>query len=442
MGFEIADLRGIGADYKGQMVVYLAGGSNPITEEAWATYTPDPGFLLNTPRQGQFDVLEVLGSPFQPTGTYTYITDTHGFTWQAVAAVDNRVYPFDADDYAGYSPPITSSAQAGFALTTPLPGTVQYNGNDKNHENTYYAEDGSGNPQLQHFVTDPWGNVYILKSVNAANDTPEKVAAAVDAAVLPEGWTKSSGYLDADTTYVPVWSGDVAHANEFRDSADSAWMQIEWGTSGYTLASKIGDGLEIWGGNTDDTVKGNAEGSVMHGGEGNDLVLGWRGKDTITGDLGKDELRGGRGSDALWGGKGDDTLKGGRGDDALAGGQGDDILKGGKGKDVFVFDDVKAGKDTIVDFVHGKDKIDLSALNGTAVAMIGGMTALSGDAIGDLSIERVSSETQFAGRKLLDGSLGFMIKGAVDTNGDGKPDTKFVIKVISQGMLDDSDIIL
>ena len=30
MGFEIADLRALGADYTGQMVVYLAAGANPI----------------------------------------------------------------------------------------------------------------------------------------------------------------------------------------------------------------------------------------------------------------------------------------------------------------------------------------------------------------------------------------------------------------------------
>ena len=37
MGFEIADLRGLGADYMGQMVVYLAAGDNPITAEEWET---------------------------------------------------------------------------------------------------------------------------------------------------------------------------------------------------------------------------------------------------------------------------------------------------------------------------------------------------------------------------------------------------------------------
>lgn len=430
MGFEIADLRGLGADYKGQMVVYLASGDNPITEEAWATYTPDPGFILNTPRQPKFDTLNVLGSPFQPTGSFTTITDSQGFTWLAVAAVENRVWPFDADDYAGHSPPITSSAQAGFLVPTPLPGTIQYNGNDKNHENIYRAEDSEGNPQVQYFVTDPWGNVYILKSVNAANDTPEEIAAAVAAAALPEGWTKSSGYLDKDTTYLPAWSGDVAHANEFRDSADSAWMQIVWGKKGYTLAAKIGDGLEIWGGETDDLVKGNPEDNIIHGAGGDDLIFGWRGDDLITGDAGNDDLRGGRGNDSLLGGEGSDKLCGGRGDDLLFGGAGNDRLKGGRGNDTFACDDLDMGRDRIVDFGQkGKDRIDFSAVDADT-------TSDSDDAfafIGRAKFSGKAGELRYAVKD--DDTI---VRGDVD--GDGKPD--FAIRVLDVHKLTESDFVL
>ena len=123
IGFEIADMRGLGADFSGEMVVYLEAGPNPITAEAWNTYVPDAGWIENTPRQPQFDQLIVLGSPYVPAGQFTSHTDSQGYTWKSVAAVQNRVYPFDADDYASYDPPLTTSAQAGYALTTPLPGT-------------------------------------------------------------------------------------------------------------------------------------------------------------------------------------------------------------------------------------------------------------------------------------------------------------------------------
>jgi hypothetical protein len=411
MGFEIADLRGIGPDYMGQMVVYLAGGDNPITQPEWDTYTPDPGFMLNTPRAGQFDVLNVLGSPYQPTGSFTYLTDSHGFTWLAVAAVENRIYPFDPADYAGSSPPLTTSAQAGFLVATPLPGTIQYNSNDKNHENVYYAADSQGNPQIQYYVTDPWGNVYILKSVNEANDTPEEIAAAVAAAVLPEGWTKSSGYLDADVSYLPVWSGTVAHANEFRDSADSAWMQIEWGESGITLAAAIGDGLEIWGGNTDDLVKGTGDANVIHGGDGDDRILGRKGDDIITGDAGGDRL------------------KGDNGDDVLIGGAGNDKLIGGRGADHFTFDDIAMGRDKILDFGRGKDVIDLSALDAR-------------DHTSDDDGFTFIGRARFSGDA---GELRYGVKGGDaivrgDTDGDGHAD--FAIRVVDIHRLHESDFVL
>ena len=319
MAFEIADMRGLGSDFAGLMVVYLEAGSNPISAAAWENYTADPGWILNTPRQPQFDTLNVLSSPFVATGEFTYYTDQSGYTWQAVAAVQNRVYPFNADDYAAYDPPLTTSAQAGYGLSTPLPGTVHYNSNDKNHENIYRATDANGNPKLQHYVTDPLDNVYILKSVNAANDTPEKVAAAVNQAVLPEGWVKSTGYLAQDTSYFPIYSGSLAHANEFRDSADSAWTQIEWGPSGVTLPAVVGDGMPIWGSETAGLLLGTAASDRMHGGGGNDTVSGADGNDTLWGDAGSDVVVGGSGHDVIYGNQGGDTLFGGLDVDTLFG---------------------------------------------------------------------------------------------------------------------------
>ena len=145
MGLEIADLRGIGADYMGEMVVYLAAGDNPITEEEWETYTPDAGFILNTPRGPKFDVLNVLSSPYQPAGAYYLLANSQGYTWESVAAVANRIYPFDAADYSGYTPPLTNSAQAGYVVLSRCPGRIQYNGNDKNH-NIYTPRIPAGMP--------------------------------------------------------------------------------------------------------------------------------------------------------------------------------------------------------------------------------------------------------------------------------------------------------
>ena len=62
-----------------------------------------------------------------------------------------------------------------------------------------------------------------------------------------------------------------------------------------------------------------------------------------------------------------DVLNGGAGNDILIGGLGADILTGDLGNDMFVYsnlqDSTTASCDTILDFMRGQDKIDLSQLN-------------------------------------------------------------------------------
>ncbi|TIT57476.1 MAG: hypothetical protein E5W60_23925, partial [Mesorhizobium sp.] len=62
-----------------------------------------------------------------------------------------------------------------------------------------------------------------------------------------------------------------------------------------------------------------------------------------------------------------DTLVGGDGNDTLTGGAGVDTLTGGIGSDIFNYGSISestpASFDTIADFVHGTDKIDLSSID-------------------------------------------------------------------------------
>jgi serralysin len=92
--------------------------------------------------------------------------------------------------------------------------------------------------------------------------------------------------------------------------------------------------------------------------QGDDTVYGHKGVDHLFGGLGDDELKGLAEDDQLVGAAGDDWLHAGRGKDWLAGGEGDDLMKGGPGADTFVFRP-GWGDDTISDFRHGVDKIDL-----------------------------------------------------------------------------------
>jgi Ca2+-binding RTX toxin-like protein len=71
-------------------------------------------------------------------------------------------------------------------------------------------------------------------------------------------------------------------------------------------------------------------------------------------------LLGGSEGDVLYGHAGNDTLSGAAGADLLVGGWGNDTLTGGPGNDTFLFT-AGDGIDTIIDFAHGQDTIDLHA---------------------------------------------------------------------------------
>ena len=121
--------------------------------------------------------------------------------------------------------------------------------------------------------------------------------------------------------------------------------------AGNDVARGLGGDDRLWGRQGADTLYGNA---------GSDCLWGGRDGDELHGGVGKDHLYGGLGHDTLYGGRGDDTLHGGRLADRLHGGEGRDVLVGGHGRDLFVYDDADFGRDRIVDFEDGLDRLDFS----------------------------------------------------------------------------------
>lgn len=95
--------------------------------------------------------------------------------------------------------------------------------------------------------------------------------------------------------------------------------------------------------------------------------LGSRFSDDLRGTSGNDDLRGVSGNDNLVGRTGNDTLYGGNGNDDLIGSTGRDLLVGGAGSDRFVYERVSdstySRTDTISDFQHRRDIIDLRAID-------------------------------------------------------------------------------
>ncbi|GEO17966.1 peroxidase family protein [Microvirga aerophila] len=183
----------------------------------------------------------------------------------------------------------------------------------------------------------------------------------------------------------------------------------------------------LWGGDGHDRLYGEKGHDRLYGGQGNDRLYGHDGNDRLCGDAGADRMWGGRGNDVydvddrqdrvyeslgqgidtvmasvsyslagthveklvltgsadlaatgnslgntltgnaganvLRGGAGHDVLKGNAGSDTLLGGSGDDRVTGDAGADTFMFER-GGGRDTVIDFRHGQDRIDVSQLSG------------------------------------------------------------------------------
>jgi Ca2+-binding RTX toxin-like protein len=224
-------------------------------------------------------------------------------------------------------------------------------------------------------------NPLILNSGTTLEHAPTGIGASVDGIWLPEH-------------VKPVVASGTSRDDTLRGTAQYNFLSGADGND--TLFLKAGQGW-MWGGFGDDYLKGGSKGDHLFGGYGNDKILGRSGNDVIRGGEGVDDLRGeqgkdtidgGFGSDSVKGGSGDDTLGGqhgndklygndgrdtleggygndyldaGSGDDWLFGGSGDDMLKGGSGRDSFWFSTVRSnnGRDTIVDFKAGTDRINI-----------------------------------------------------------------------------------
>ncbi|MEL6477044.1 MAG: Calx-beta domain-containing protein [Pseudomonadota bacterium] len=98
-------------------------------------------------------------------------------------------------------------------------------------------------------------------------------------------------------------------------------------------------------------------------------LIGGRSNDTLRGDDEDNRLQGQQAADRLFGRAGDDRLLGEAGNDVLYGNAGQDLLSGGTGTNRFVYfteSDSRAGateRDTITDFVSGRDRIEISRLD-------------------------------------------------------------------------------
>jgi Ca2+-binding RTX toxin-like protein len=136
------------------------------------------------------------------------------------------------------------------------------------------------------------------------------------------------------------------------------------------------------------------------------------GDNLLDGNAGDNLLDGGAGDNLLDGGAGDDLIIGGSGNDLIIGGLGADTLYGGSGNNTFAFssEDMQwEGKDVIVDFTLGEDKLRIEALldEGNQEIDLGKLTFDVVDDVLSLQVGESSHiiEIHFADNSLAPGAL-------------------------------------
>lgn len=112
---------------------------------------------------------------------------------------------------------------------------------------------------------------------------------------------------------------------EFESGSGDDVVAVVGGRTNLRLRSviRLGEGNDV----------GCGSGVVMHGGQGDDVLIGSTGKNRLHGGAGNDKLRGGPAGDRIFGGRDNDNLIGGGGPDHMYGGDGDDVLSGDAGQD-------------------------------------------------------------------------------------------------------------
>lgn len=182
-------------------------------------------------------------------------------------------------------------------------------------------------------------------------------------AILTDGYENTVGKSDPVFVANPLDSNDNMNPMQGSGQHGDVLASIT-NEDGQTIAVFSGTGL---GGNGPDFLYGVNSDDLLYGGAGDDFIYGSGGNDLLFGGSGGDHLMGGAGNDALSGDSGNDWLEGGIGNDILYGGSGKDILSGGAGSDSFLYlavtESAPSAPDVISDFVHGSDKIDLSAID-------------------------------------------------------------------------------
>lgn len=160
----------------------------------------------------------------------------------------------------------------------------------------------------------------------------------------------------------------------------------------------------------------DTDGAGTNGGNVENLTLTGTAAINATGNAFNNVLKGNAAVNTLKGGAGNDKLYGDAGNDKLHGGLGNDLLTGGTGSDLFVFDTAPnsaSNIDTITDFVHLTDKIQLDDDIFTAMGVVGTSTGVG---ISSAAFYAGTAAHDASDRIIYDKSTGALY---YDADGDG-----------------------
>lgn len=126
-------------------------------------------------------------------------------------------------------------------------------------------------------------------------------------------------------------------------------------------------GIEIHGGEQNDTLTGTSARDSLSGLDGDDLLLGNDGDDT---------LDGGAGNDVLDGGAGQDLLRGDAGDDTYLNISSEDTVYDYDGRSLFVFNQATGlAQDNALSVTDGETAVRVTLNDSTTITLLYGMTA-------------------------------------------------------------------
>ncbi|HEU0223373.1 MAG TPA: M10 family metallopeptidase, partial [Paracoccaceae bacterium] len=312
-----------------------------------------------------------------------------------------------------------------------------YNGTAQYPDDAHYAND-SWQASIMSYFSQPENNyvdanfAYILTPMigdiiavqslygvtgsTRGNDTVYGYGATAGATFDPEAYAKPVAFTIYDTGGIDLLDASGSGANQRLDLRSESISNC----FGYTGNVCIARGVKIENGT---------------GGTGNDIMIGNGAANNLAAGAGDDRLIGSGGSDLLRGGAGRDEIYGGAGDDRIYGGTGGDLLRGGEGADIFRYRSladtlVEAnGRDTIMDFAPGLDRIDLAAID----AKTGGGANDAFTFIGSAAFGGVQGQLRYGLS-----SADAVVTG--DCNGDGAAD--FAIKLLGVASLSATDFLL